>query len=40
VARTLAACPDALLDDGLLDVTLFLGSITEQVGKQQGSGQG
>jgi hypothetical protein len=30
VARTLAACPDALLDDGLLDATIFLGTITEQ----------
>lgn len=32
VARTLNACPDALLDDGMLDLTLFMGSITEQVG--------
>jgi diacylglycerol kinase family enzyme len=32
MARMLAITPDAMLDDGLLDVTLLLGTITDQVG--------
>ena len=30
IARTVNICPDALLDDGMLDVTLLLGSATHQ----------
>ena len=31
MARMLAVAPDAMLDDGLLDVTLLLGTISDQV---------
>lgn len=37
VARTINVCPDALLDDGLLDVTIFTGSVQDQLSEVVGS---
>lgn len=32
MGRTLSVCPDALLDDGLLDFTIVMGSLKDRVG--------